>query len=119
MILEKIAEQYLKVIPLKHRVKAYTVKPIKDTFKRGVIKGYVVVEGEGYIASNGSWNYHNNYDDSEPTLWFVFPDAKGSIEQQWWSVSKEEADLRCASLLKEEIEKLEKRIETFKTYLTQ
>ena len=52
------------------RVKAYSVNT----------KDNSIVEGEGWIASNESYNYHNNYNDSEDCMWF-------NKEQQWFTLN--------------------------------
>lgn len=41
-----------------------------------------IVEGEGWIANNDSYNYHNNYDDSEDCMWF-------NNKQQWFTLNYE------------------------------
>lgn len=106
MYLPDIAERYLKILKEKEKYTAYAVND------------YEVVEGIGTIESNGSWNYHNNYDDSVNTLHFQW-DIKNypRKEIKWWTLSKEEAEEKCnaeiihqISLHKEQIEKLEEKI---------
>ena len=107
MYLPDIAERYLKILKEKEKYTAYAVND------------YEVVEGIGTIESNGSWNYHNNYDDSVNTLHFEYLNKynKKIKEQKWWTLSKEEAEEKCndeiihqISLHKEQIEKLEEKI---------
>lgn len=43
-----------------------------------------ILEGEGYIDSNDSYNYHNNYDDSEDCMWFK---SKYINKQQWFTLN--------------------------------
>jgi hypothetical protein len=54
------------------KVKAYSIN----------LKDNSIVAGEGWIASNESYNYHNNYDDSEDCMWF-------DGEQQWFTLNYE------------------------------
>jgi hypothetical protein len=43
-----------------------------------------IVEGLGWVASNDSYNYHNNYDDSQNVLWF-------EGEQRWFTLNYDRA----------------------------
>jgi hypothetical protein len=52
------------------KVKAYSINTRDNS----------IVEGEGRIASNESYNYHNNYDDSEDCMWF-------NGEKQWFTLN--------------------------------
>lgn len=54
------------------KVKAYSIN----------LKDNSIVEGDGWVASNESYNYHNNYDDSEDCMWF-------NKEQQWFTLNYE------------------------------
>ena len=54
------------------KVKAYSINKEDNS----------IIEGLGWIASNGSYNYHNNYDDSEDCMWF-------NEEQQWFTLNYE------------------------------
>jgi len=47
-----------------------------------------IVEGWGWIASNESYNYHNNYDDSEDCMWFNVKET-GFGNQQWFTLNYE------------------------------
>lgn len=38
-----------------------------------------IVEGTGWVASDNSYNYHNNYDNSKDCLWF-------NNKQQWFTL---------------------------------
>jgi len=64
-------------------VKAYT---LNDDFE--------IVEGMGKIASDDSYNYHNNYDDSEDVMYF-------NTEQKYWTPSLE----KIKEIQKENIER--------------
>ena len=39
------------------------------------------------IANDGSWNYHNNYDDSEDVLYVI---ENKTRTKQWFSLNKDE-----------------------------
>lgn len=41
-----------------------------------------IIEGKGWVASDESYNYHNNYDDSKDVLFF-------NGKQQWFTCSRE------------------------------
>lgn len=41
-----------------------------------------VVEGWGWIASDESYNYHNNYDDSKDCMWFTVKES--GFGKKWW-----------------------------------
>lgn len=73
----KIPSNYENVEEIKKlignsRVKAYSINR----------KDNSIVEGEGWIASNESYNYHNNYDDSKDCMWF-------NRKQQWFTLNYE------------------------------
>jgi hypothetical protein len=59
-----------------------------------------IVEGEGWIESNGSYNYHNNYDDSEDCMYF-------EGKQQWFSLNYE----RVVEIQKENSKKILKTLQ--------
>ena len=85
---------------LKHEIK--TPYPFGDTVKqyRQVLNVDVkypaftindkleIIECIGIISNNGSWNYHNNYDDSEEELFVIINDQK---IRKWFTLSKEYA----------------------------
>lgn len=54
------------------KVKAYSINTRDNS----------IIEGEGWIASNESYNYHNNYDDSEDVMWFT-------NSKQWFTLNYE------------------------------
>ena len=56
----KIVKNYLKVLKENTEYPAWT---INDKLE--------VVKCIGMIANDGSWNYHNNYDDSEDVLYVI------------------------------------------------
>ena len=73
----KIPSNYEKVEEIKElignsRVKAYSIDLSDNS----------VIEGQGWIASNESYNYHNNYDDSKDCMWF-------NEKQQWFTLNLE------------------------------
>lgn len=83
-----------------------------------LIKGWTIkdnltlIECEGKIATNGYWNYHNNYDNSEDVLWV-------GNEQRWFTTNKELAlEIQnsniemYSTLLKKELERLNKLKQT-------
>lgn len=60
----------------KSRIKAYSIDKNDNS----------IVEGEGWIASNESYNYHNNYDDSKDCMYFTKrPDGLGV--EQWFTLN--------------------------------
>lgn len=75
----EIVNEYLKTMQIKTKYNAYT---ISDELE--------VIECVGIIQSDGSWNYHNNYDDSELELAIVT--SKNSNLGRWFTLDKEEAE---------------------------
>ena len=66
----------LKKIIGKSKVKAYSIDS----------KDNSIIEGIGWIDSDGNYNYHNNYDDSEDCMWFS--KKSNSIgSQQWFTLN--------------------------------
>ena len=53
--------------------------------------GFEIVECFGIVESDNSWNYHNNYDDSEDILSCIFRDkiSEGKINK-WFTLNKDE-----------------------------
>lgn len=72
-----------------------SIKDIKNLIGNSKVKAYSIdlkdnsiVEGEGWVASNESYNYYNNYDDSEDCMWFSKkPNSVGN--QQWFTLNYE------------------------------
>jgi len=83
---EELVNKYLKLLLRETEYPAYS---IDDEYK--------VIKGVGSIDSNGSYNYHNNYDDSEDTLIFTYVNEYGhkNTAQKWWTLNKEEAEKIC------------------------
>lgn len=61
------------------------IETLKEIIGNSKVKTYsldennIIVEGEGWLANNDSYNYHNNYDDSEDCMWF-------NGEQKWFTM---------------------------------
>ncbi len=72
----KIVKNYLKVLKENTEYPAWT---INDKLE--------VVKCIGMIANDGSWNYHNNYDDSEDVLYVI---ENKTRTKQWFSLNKDE-----------------------------
>lgn len=96
----KIVENYLKVLKEKTEYDAWT---LNDKLE--------VVKCKGLIENNGSWNYHNNYDDSENEMYVIIDKQK---KNQWFSLNKEdvikvqqENILKWKNMLQEELSRLE------------
>lgn len=102
--LEDIAKEYLKVLRRHEKYPAFTVD-----------EDFNVVKGVGCIKSNGSFNYHNNYDDSEDTLWFNQTKESYCEKEGWWTLSEVEANERRNELVKKKIKQLQRRIDSLKT----
>jgi len=65
------------------------IEEIKKVIGNSKIKAYSIntkdnsiIEGEGKIANNESYNYHNNYDNSQDCMWF-------NGQQQWFTLNHE------------------------------
>lgn len=67
-----------------------------------------LVECEGSVGMHESWNYHNNYDDSEPVLCVRYHGHPEGHVEKWFTLNKEEAVALQKSLAKEYLEVLEK-----------
>ncbi len=74
----EIVKEYLKKMTEKVEYNGFT---INDNLE--------VVECKCTIISDGSWNYHNNYDNSQLELAIIV--GKNTTRGQWFSLSKEEA----------------------------
>jgi hypothetical protein len=73
----EIVESYLKFLKLNVDYKAFTLNEKLE-----------IIECKGIICSNKSWNYHNNYDNSENEL---FVKIGGQKIAQWFALSKDVA----------------------------
>jgi hypothetical protein len=103
-----IIENYLKIFKENEEYDAYS---IDDNLK--------IVKGKGSIKNNGSWNHHNNYDDSKNELYFKEQNEIGNPMSRnvqiakWWTVSWEEIkgmQITLASKCKTELEKVSQHI---------
>lgn len=84
----EIIKTFLKVIELN---KEYDAVTIDDDLN--------VVNCKGSISSDGSWNYHNNYDDSENVMYVKF--ESGYKIQRWFSFAKQEViNIQQANIIK-------------------
>lgn len=72
----EIVKNYLKVL---QENKPYPAWTLNDNLE--------VIECKGLIKNNGSYNYHNNYDDSENELYIIDRSTK---LKKWFSLNKEE-----------------------------
>jgi hypothetical protein len=87
----KIVDEYNKI---KHSI--YLESDYVQAYS--IDRNLDIIEGRGTIRSNGSWNYHNNYDDSEDVLYFRpdiwSPGVKiredAGYQESWWTTSYEE-----------------------------
>jgi len=75
----EIVEEYLKTMQVKTKYNGYT---ISDKLE--------VVECVGIICSDGSYNYHNNYDDSELQLAIIA--SPNTFLGKWFTLNKSEAE---------------------------
>lgn len=63
------------------------VEKIKSVIGESIVDGFSlsengeILKGKCKIASNESYNYHNNYDDSEDVLYF-------NNKKQWFTLSE-------------------------------
>lgn len=96
----KIVEDYLKVLKEKTEYDAWTLNEKLE-----------VVKCKGIIENNGSWNYHNNYDDSENEMYVIINNQKIN---KWFSLNKEdvikvqqENIIKWKNVLQEELKRLE------------
>ena len=74
----EIVEDYLKTMSEKVEYNGFT---ISDELE--------VVECKCIIISDGSWNYHNNYDNSQLELAIIT--GKNTTMGKWFTLRKEEA----------------------------
>ncbi len=72
----QVVIDYLKVLKEKTEYDAWTLNEKME-----------VVKCNGIIENNGSWNYHNNYDDSENEMYVIIDKQK---VKRWFSLNKED-----------------------------
>lgn len=96
-----IVKQYLTVLKADVKYPAFTVNDRLE-----------LEECQGIIGNNGSYNYHNNYDDSEDELQIIYPN--GSRVRRWFTLNKQDAlDVQAENIrawreiIKEELLRLE------------
>lgn len=68
---------------------------------------YKIIKGKGSIKNNGSYNYHNNYDDSEDEMFF-------DNKTQWFTLNEDrvkEVFNQNAAIIRK---MLEKKLEEYK-----
>lgn len=75
----EIVNEYLKTLQFNTKYNAYT---LSDKLE--------VVECVGIIQSDGSWNYHNNYDDSELQLAIIT--APNTFLGKWFTLNESEVE---------------------------
>lgn len=75
----KIPSKYENIIELKNLIGESNVNAFSIDLDTNDI-----VEGKGCIKSNESYNYHNNYDNSEDCMWF-------NNKQQWFTLNHDRA----------------------------
>ena len=68
----EVVDERLKVLELNKKYEAFTLNEQLE-----------IVKCECSIESDGSWNHHNNYDDSENVL------KVGNVSK-WWTLSEKE-----------------------------
>ncbi len=83
----QIVEDYLKVLKVDVEYPAFSLNNKLE-----------IIECKGVISNNGSWNYHNNYNDSQNELYIIIEKTKFC---QWFSLNKEDV----VKVQKENIEK--------------
>ena len=74
----QIVKDYLKVLTLN---KEYDVYSLNDNLE--------IIRCKGIIKNNESWNYHNNYDDSENELYIIY---NKHIIKKWFSLNREDVE---------------------------
>lgn len=108
MMFTKTVEKYLGHLKEKEKYNAYSISD-----------DYELIFGKGYIDSNNSWNYHNNYDDSENTLWFEWTNKHKTLlkQEKWWTLSESEAKEELNKRVEDQIKIWETQIDKLKTKL--
>lgn len=108
----KIVEDYKRIFEIEEKYvkteKKYDAYSIDDNLE--------IIKGVGVIKSNGMWNYHNNYDDSEDELYFI-PSRYPRYYNKWWTPSLEEAKKIQKKLIKKNLSAHEKIVKKLKSKL--
>ncbi len=104
--------ELIPVVPnicMQQFLKKYLQNTEYDAYAIG--EDFEIIKGRGKIASNNAYNYHNNYDDSELTVWFREVDGEFSRQWQmnvWWTDSLEEIKAIHKKVVSEAISRLDK-----------
>ena len=93
--LKKLINMTLDICYIKTPFKYENIEVIKNLIGSSKVKAYSIdlkdnsiIEGLGWIASDESYNYHNNYDTSKDCMWFTDrPKSFGEI--QWFTLNYE------------------------------
>lgn len=75
-----IVKEYLKTMEENKLYDAFTINNDLE-----------IVECKGVIRNNGSYNYHNNYDDSDNELYIKSNNNSCKYDSKWFTLNKEEA----------------------------
>lgn len=78
------AIEYLKIFKENEEYDAFS---LDDNFN--------IIKGKGIIKNNNSYNYHNNYDDSENELYFTYTKHYKVEKKQQWTISEKEIKEIC------------------------
>lgn len=89
----KVVEERLKLIDLNKKYSGYT---LLDDLS-------IIESHECSIGSDGSYNYHNNYDDSQNVL-------KVDGIHKWWTFSEDEIGELQKSIIDKEVIELKQEI---------
>jgi len=68
-----------------------------------------ILKAKCTISNDGSYNYHNNYDDSQPTLYIIL-DERGTKIERWWTLSENEIKEKQSYVIEGRIKDLKKQI---------
>jgi hypothetical protein len=96
-----VAKEYLKILKSNEEYDVYYID-FDFSIKKGV----------GIIHLNNSYNHHNNYDDSEMSLYIIdkVNNSKNHIEK-WWSLSFEVVKEIQIKLVEDKVAELNNAIE--------
>ena len=73
-----------------------------------------ILEGWGKISSNNSWDYHNNYNDSEDVMWFSYEEylnGNKKYSEKFFTTNLDEIKIIQKDLKDKWIKLLESEIE--------
>ena len=100
-ITKELVDSYKKVLEVG---KEYNVYTLDDDIN--------IIECKGFIKSDGSWNYHNNYDDSQDTLFIL--NRFNNQERKWFTLNHSEIEKIRDENREEYIKVLENELKRFK-----